>query len=54
MTLATILGKILAGLAIQPLTKVDVATFGKATEVAVRPISVTALVGILEMLPNKN
>ncbi|MDD1605442.1 MAG: phosphoglycerate dehydrogenase [Methylococcaceae bacterium] len=47
MNLATTLGKILAGLATQPLTKVDVATFGKAAEVAVRPISVAALVGVL-------
>jgi D-3-phosphoglycerate dehydrogenase / 2-oxoglutarate reductase len=47
MNLATTLGKILAGLATQPLTKVEVATFGRASEVAVRPISVAALVGVL-------
>ncbi|SJM95208.1 D-3-phosphoglycerate dehydrogenase SerA [Crenothrix polyspora] len=47
MNLATMLGKILAGLATQPITKLEVATFGRAAEVAVRPISVSALVGVL-------
>lgn len=47
MNLATTLGKILAGLATQPLTKIEVALFGRAAEVAVRPISVAALVGVL-------
>lgn len=47
MNLATTLGKLLAGLATQPLSKVEVATFGRAAEVAVRPISVAALVGVL-------
>jgi D-3-phosphoglycerate dehydrogenase len=47
MNLATTLGKILAGLSTQPLTKIEVALFGKASEVAVRPISVAALVGVL-------
>ena len=48
MNLATTLGKILAGLANQPITKVEVALYGKAAEAAVRPVSVSALVGILE------
>jgi D-3-phosphoglycerate dehydrogenase len=47
MNLATMLGKILAGLATQPITKLEMATFGKAADVAVRPISVSALVGVL-------
>jgi len=47
MNLATILGKILGGLATQPLEKIEVALFGKAAEVAVRPISVAALIGVL-------
>jgi D-3-phosphoglycerate dehydrogenase len=47
MNLATILGKVLVSLAPQPLQKIEVATFGRAAEVAVRPISVAALVGVL-------
>jgi len=47
MKLATALGKILVGLTNQPLTKIEVATYGRAAEVAVRPISVAALVGVL-------
>jgi D-3-phosphoglycerate dehydrogenase / 2-oxoglutarate reductase len=47
MNLATKLGSILAGLANQPITKVEVALFGRAAEAAVRPVSVSALVGIL-------
>jgi D-3-phosphoglycerate dehydrogenase / 2-oxoglutarate reductase len=47
MNLATKLGSILAGLADQPITKVEVALFGRAAEAAVRPVSVSALVGIL-------
>ncbi|ASF45249.1 phosphoglycerate dehydrogenase [Methylovulum psychrotolerans] len=47
MNLATILGKVLVGLTDQPLHKIEVATFGRAAEVAVRPISIAALVGVL-------
>lgn len=47
MNLATTLGKILVGLSTQPLTKIEVSLFGRAAEVAVRPISVAALVGVL-------
>ncbi|MDD2724503.1 MAG: phosphoglycerate dehydrogenase [Methylovulum sp.] len=47
MNLATILGKMLVGLVPQPLQKIEVATFGRAAEVAVRPISIAALVGVL-------
>ncbi len=47
MNLASILGKILAGLATQPIERIEVALFGKAAEVSVRPISVAALVGVL-------
>ena len=47
MNLATALGKILAGLACKTITKVEVALYGRAAEAAVRPVSVSALVGIL-------
>ncbi len=47
MNLATILGKVMAGLADAPLEKVEVALFGRAAEVAIRPVSVSALIGIL-------
>jgi D-3-phosphoglycerate dehydrogenase len=47
MNLATTLGKILAGMADQPITKVEVALYGRAADAAVRPVSVSALVGIL-------
>ncbi len=47
MHLATILGKVLAGLATHPLERVEVALFGRAAEVSVHPVSVSALVGIL-------
>lgn len=47
MNLATILGKILGGLADQAIAKVEVALYGRAAEAAVRPVSVSALVGIL-------
>jgi D-3-phosphoglycerate dehydrogenase len=47
MNLATILGKILVGLASHPITKVEVALYGRAAEAAVRPVSVSALIGIL-------
>jgi D-3-phosphoglycerate dehydrogenase len=47
MNLATILGKILVGLATQPLEKIEVALFGRAAEVAVRPVSVAAMIGVL-------
>jgi len=47
MNLATKLGKILAGLANQPITKIEVALYGKAADAAVRPVSVAALIGVL-------
>lgn len=47
MHLATILGKVMAGLVDAPLEKVEVALFGRAAEAAVRPVSVSALIGIL-------
>lgn len=47
MTLANILGKVLVGLATQPLEKIEVALFGRAAEVEVRPVSVAALIGVL-------
>jgi D-3-phosphoglycerate dehydrogenase len=47
MNLATSLGKVLGGLATQPIQKIEVALFGRAAEVKVRPISVSALVGLL-------
>ncbi|MGR9086891.1 MAG: phosphoglycerate dehydrogenase [Gammaproteobacteria bacterium] len=47
VNLATILGKVLVGLASQPIEKLEVALFGRAAEVEVRPISVAALIGLL-------
>jgi D-3-phosphoglycerate dehydrogenase len=47
MNLATTLGKILVGLTTRPLEKIEVALFGRAAEVAVRPVSVAALIGVL-------
>ncbi|MEY3288935.1 MAG: hypothetical protein RLZZ419_1177 [Pseudomonadota bacterium] len=47
MNLATILGKILVGLTTRPLEKIEVALFGRAADVAVRPVSVAALIGVL-------
>ena len=47
MKLANILGKVLMSLATQPIERIEVALFGKASEVEVRPVSVEALVGVL-------
>ncbi|MEF3074867.1 phosphoglycerate dehydrogenase [Methylobacter sp. Wu1] len=47
MTLANILGKVLVNLAPKPLEKIEVALFGKAAEVEARPVSVSALIGVL-------
>ena len=47
MTLANILGKVLIGLASQPLEKIEVVLLGKAAELEVRPISVATLIGVL-------
>ncbi|MBE0436094.1 MAG: phosphoglycerate dehydrogenase [Methylomicrobium sp.] len=47
MRLANILGKLLANLATKPVERVEVALFGKASEVEARPVSVEALVGLL-------
>ena len=47
MNLATILGKLLVGLVNEPITKVEVGLYGRAADAAVRPVSVSALIGIL-------
>lgn len=47
VNLATQLGKVLAGLSSSPLTKLEVALFGRAADVSTRPVSVAALVGML-------
>jgi len=47
MNLANILGKLLVGLIDQPIQKLEVAVFGKAAEVKIRPISAEAMVGLL-------
>lgn len=47
MKLATILGKVLVGLSPHPIEKLEVALFGRAAEVEMRPVSVAALVGML-------
>ncbi len=48
MQLADILGRMLFGLAEGPLDHVEVALFGRAAEVDAHPVSVEALVGILD------
>ena len=47
MNLANILGKVLSSLVTQPIERIEVALFGRAAEVEVRPVSVQALVGVL-------
>jgi len=47
VTLATQLGKVLAALSSAPLTKIEVALFGKAADVPPRPVSVATLIGVL-------
>ncbi len=47
MHLAHILGKVLAGWIDQPLTRLEVAVFGQAAQVKIRPVSAEALVGLL-------
>jgi D-3-phosphoglycerate dehydrogenase len=47
MMLAKVMGKMLVNLADNPIEKLEVALYGKAAEVEVRPISVEALVGVL-------
>lgn len=47
MNLATQLGKVLMGLSLNPLTKLEVSLFGRAAEVSPRPVSVAALIGVL-------
>ncbi len=48
MQLANILGRMLSGLAPGPLNHVEVALYGKAAEVDPHPVSIEALVGILD------
>ena len=48
MDIATSLGKVLAGLATQPIERIKVALLGKAAEAEARSVSVAALVGLLE------
>lgn len=47
MELANILGKVLVGLIDQPIEKLEVAVFGMAAQVKIRPISTEAMVGLL-------
>jgi len=47
MMLASVMGKMLVNLAGKPIEKLEVALYGKAAEVEIRPISVEALVGVL-------
>lgn len=48
MGLAHVMGKMLVNLADQPIEKLEVSLFGKAADAEVRPVSVEALVGLLE------
>lgn len=47
MHLSNTLGKMLSNLAAQPIERLEIALFGKASEVQAHPISVEALVGVL-------
>ena len=47
MQLSKVMGKMLINLAGQPIEKLEVSLFGKASEVAIRPVAVEALVGML-------
>ncbi len=47
MMLAKVMGKMLVNLAGKPIEKLEVALYGTAAEVEIRPISVEALVGVL-------
>jgi len=46
MNLANILGKVLVNLAAKPIDHLEVAIFGKASELEIRPITVETLVGM--------
>ncbi len=48
MEIAMNLGKVLSGLATQPIERIQVSLLGKAAEAEVRSVSVAALVGLLE------
>lgn len=48
MNLANILGKVLLGLIDRPIEKLEVAVFGKAAQVKIRPISAEAMVGLFK------
>ena len=48
MEIATSLGKVLAGLATQPIERIKVSLLGKAAEAEARSVSIAALVGLLE------
>ena len=48
MKLSNILGKMLANMATKPIERIEIACFGKAGEVPNHPISVEALVGVLD------
>ncbi len=48
MMLANVMGKMLVDLAGEPIKTLEVSLFGKAADSEVRPVSVEALVGILE------
>jgi D-3-phosphoglycerate dehydrogenase len=48
MMLAKVMGKLLVNLAGKPIEQLEVSLFGTAAEVEVRPITIEALVGVLE------
>ena len=47
MHLGNILGQVLAGLLDQPIARLEVAVFGQAAQVKIRPVSTETLVGLL-------
>lgn len=48
MMLAKVMGKMLVNLANSPIEKLEITLFGKVAEVAIRPLTIEALVGVLE------
>ena len=48
MKLAKILGKTLANMATKPIERIEIALFGKASEVQCHPVAVEAMVGVLD------
>jgi D-3-phosphoglycerate dehydrogenase len=48
LKLSKILGEMLTGLASHPLERIEIAAFGRAAEVNIRPLSIETLIGVLD------